>query len=91
MANIKSAEKRNRQKAGREARNRVVRGRARTAVKNARTAIESGDENAAELVLVAERALDRAASKGVLHQNNASRRKSRLYQALGRAQADVAA
>lgn len=90
MANIKSAEKRNRQRASREARNRVVRGRARTAVKNARAAIERGDENAAELVLVAERALDRAATKGVLHDNNASRRKSRLYQALHKAQAQTA-
>ncbi len=87
MANIKSAEKRNRQRATREARNRVVRGKARTAVKNARTAIESGDPEAPALVLAAESALDRAASKGVLHHNNASRRKSRLYQALGRAQA----
>jgi small subunit ribosomal protein S20 len=90
MANIKSAEKRNRQRAVREARNRIARGRARTAVKQARAAIESGDENAAELVLAAERALDRAASKGVLHDNNASRRKSRLYQALNRAQAETA-
>jgi small subunit ribosomal protein S20 len=87
MANIKSAEKRNRQRAAREARNRVVRGRARTAVKNARAAIENGDENARELVVVAERALDRAAKKGVLHQNNVSRRKSRLYKALGKVEA----
>ena len=87
MANIKSAEKRNRQNATREARNRIVRGRARTAVKNARAAIENGEENAADLVQVAERALDRAASKGVLHNNNASRRKSRLYRALNKAQA----
>jgi small subunit ribosomal protein S20 len=86
MANIKSAEKRNRQRIQREARNRVVRGRARTAVKKARIAIDSGDPNAQELVRAAEEALDRAASKGVLHENNASRRKSRLYQALTRAQ-----
>jgi small subunit ribosomal protein S20 len=86
MANIKSAEKRNRQRIQREARNRVVRGRARTAVKKARIAIDSGDPNAQELVRAAEQALDRAASKGVLHENNASRRKSRLYQALTRAQ-----
>lgn len=86
MANIKSAEKRNRQRIAREQRNRVVRGRARTAVKNARAAIENGDPNAYELVLRAERELDRAASKGVLHENNASRRKSRLYKALSRTQ-----
>ncbi len=87
MANMKSAEKRNRQRIGREARNRVMRGRARTAVKNARTAIDKGEANAAELVLIAEKELDKAASNGVIHQNNASRRKSRLYQALHREQA----
>ncbi|MEX1020556.1 MAG: 30S ribosomal protein S20 [Litorilinea sp.] len=82
MANIKSAEKRNRQRITREDRNRVVRGGARTAIKKARTAIANGDANAAELVRSAERALDRAATKGVLHENNAARRKSRLYKAL---------
>lgn len=82
MANIKSAEKRNRQRLAIEARNRVVRGGARTAVKKARTAIAAGDPNAPELVRKAESALDRAATKGVIHENNASRRKSRLYKAL---------
>jgi small subunit ribosomal protein S20 len=82
MANIKSAEKRNRQRINLEARNRVVRGSARTAIKKARIAIAAGDPNAPELVRLAERALDKAATKGVLHSNNASRRKSRLYKAL---------
>jgi len=87
MANIKSAEKRNRQAIKRTARNRVTRGSARTAVKKARLAIESGDPNAMQAVLAAEKALDRAASKGVIHPNNASRRKSRLFQALNMKQA----
>ncbi len=87
MANIKSAEKRNRQRAKREAQNRVVLGSARTAVKKARLAIANGDANAAESVRLAERALDRAATKGVIHRNNASRRKSRLYRALNKAAA----
>jgi small subunit ribosomal protein S20 len=82
MANIKSAEKRNRQRLKAEAQNRIVRGSARTAVKKARLAIAGGDPNAAEAVRLAERALDRAATKGVIHPNNASRRKSRLYKAL---------
>lgn len=86
MANIKSAEKRNRQAIKRTARNRVSRGSARTAVKKARLAIESGDPNALQAVLAAEKALDRAASKGVIHPNNASRRKSRLFQALNKTQ-----
>ena len=90
MANTKSAEKRNRQSIKREAANRVVRGSTRTALKKARIAIEQGDANAPELVRVAERALDKAATKGVLHANNASRTKSRLYLALKQATAPVA-
>ena len=87
MANIKSAEKRNRQRIKREAQNRIVLGNARTSVKKARLAIANEDANAAEAVRIAERALDRAAAKGVIHANNASRRKSRLYQALNKAAA----
>jgi small subunit ribosomal protein S20 len=84
MANIKSAEKRNRQRIKLEAQNRIVRGSARTAVKKARQAIETGDANAAELVRLAEKALDKAATKGVLHGNNAGRRKGRLHLALNK-------
>ena len=58
---------------------------ARTAIKKARTAIAAGAPDAAELVRQAERALDKAAAKGVIHNNNASRRKSRLYLALNKA------
>jgi len=85
MANIKSSEKRNRQRLKAEAANRVIRGSARTAIKKARQAIATGDANAVELVREAESALDRAATKGVIHTNNASRRKSRLYLALNKA------
>jgi small subunit ribosomal protein S20 len=85
MANIKSAEKRNRQRLKAESANRIVRGSARTAIKKARQAIAAGDPNAAELVRAAESALDRAATKGVIHANNASRRKGRLYLALNKA------
>jgi small subunit ribosomal protein S20 len=85
MANIKSSEKRNRQRLKAETANRVIRGSARTAIKKARVAIAAGDANAAELVRAAESALDRAATKGVIHHNNASRRKSRLYLALNKA------
>lgn len=87
MANIKSAEKRNRQRLKAEAANRIVRGSTRTAIKKARVAIAAGDPNAAELVRAAESALDRAATKNVIHANNASRRKSRLYAALNQAAA----
>lgn len=87
MANIKSAEKRNRQGPRRAARNRVLRGSTRTAVKKARTAIESNDTTSVEAVQVAIQTLDRAATKGVIHKNNAARRKSRLMQALNKLQA----
>jgi small subunit ribosomal protein S20 len=82
MANTKSAEKRNRQNEKAAARNRVYRSAARTAVKKARLAVERGDANAAELIRNAESALNRAATKGVIHKNNASRRTSRLMKAL---------
>ncbi len=78
MANHPSAEKRHRQSVKRAERNRVVRSRVRTVVKRARTAIESGDASAPAAVATATRDLDKAASKGVIHRNNAARRKSRL-------------
>lgn len=87
MANTKSAEKRSRQTPVRTARNRVYRSSARTAVKKARLAILNGDPNAAELVRNAERALARAAQKGVIHRNNAARRTSRLVALLHKHQA----
>ncbi|RME07461.1 MAG: 30S ribosomal protein S20 [Anaerolineae bacterium] len=83
MANIKSQIKRNRQNEKRRLRNRVFRGRARTFVKKARLAIESGDVEAArEATRMAVSALDKAAEKGVIHKNNAARRKSRLMKRL---------
>jgi small subunit ribosomal protein S20 len=83
LANTKSAKKRIRQNEKRRARNRVFRGRARTYVKKARMAIESGDlEIARAATLQAVSELDIAAQKGVLHDNNASRRKSRLMKQL---------
>ena len=83
MANIKSQIKRNRQNEKRRLRNRVYRGRARTEVKKARMAIESGNfEEARSATTLAIAALDKAASKGVVHNKNASRRKSRLLKNL---------
>jgi small subunit ribosomal protein S20 len=83
LANIKSQIKRNKQNLKRRAHNRVYRGSARTFVKKARLAIESGDLDAARTAtLEAASALDKAAEKGVLHKNNASRRKGRLMKQL---------
>lgn len=79
MANIKSQIKRNRQNEKRRVRNRIYRGRARTFVKKAQGAILAGDVQAAsEATHQAASELDKAAEKGVIHKNNAARRKSRL-------------
>lgn len=83
MANIKSAIKRNKQNEKRRIRNRVVRGTARTSVAKARVAIAGGDaEVAKKATLEAISKLDKAAQKGVIHKNNAARRKSRLMKHL---------
>lgn len=87
MANIKSAEKRHRQSQKRTINNRVVRGSARTATKKARQALDSSSPESPEAVVAAMSALDRAATKGVIHKNNAARRKSRLMKALNKLQA----
>jgi len=83
LANIKSAIKRNKQNEKRRIRNRFYRGTARTLVKKARFAMDKGEaQPAAESVKAAISALDKAAQKGIIHKNNASRRKSRLVKKL---------
>jgi small subunit ribosomal protein S20 len=83
LANIKSAIKRNKQNEKKRVRNRVYRGEARTYVARARTAIQGKDAEAAKTAtLEAIAALDKAAQKGVVHKNNAARRKSRLMKLL---------
>ena len=83
MANTRSAQKRNRQMIKRRARNTTVRSAVKNALKKAREALAAGDAGKAkEAVSAATRMLDRAASKGVLHARNASRRIGRLATAL---------
>ena len=79
LANIKSQIKRNKQNDAARKRNRVYRGSARTMIRKALVSLKSGkqEESKAE-VLAAISTLDHAATKGVLHKNNAARRKSRL-------------
>lgn len=84
MANIKSQIKRNRQNDKHRLRNRVYRGEARIAVRNARTTIEEGVPESKAALLGAIRALDKAAEQGVIHKNNAARRKSRLMKAFAK-------
>jgi small subunit ribosomal protein S20 len=86
LANTKSALKRMRQSEKRRQRNRKVRSETRTYIKRARAQIEAGElEDAQQSVSQAIRALDKAAEKGILHRNNAARRKSRLMSKLNQA------
>ena len=79
MANHPSAEKRNRQRVKRTLRNRSVSSAVRTLVKHVRTALHAKDKTAATTALkIATVALDKAATKGVLHPKAASRTISRL-------------
>jgi small subunit ribosomal protein S20 len=82
LANTRSAEKRNRQAQKRRARNVQVRTSLKSAVKKAREAVSDADPAATkQAVHAALRALDRAASKGIIHKNAAARRISRLARA----------
>ncbi|MBO8142726.1 MAG: 30S ribosomal protein S20 [Firmicutes bacterium] len=79
MPNTRSAEKRVRVIARRTMRNRMIRSRMKTAIRRYQTAVASGDvEAATELFRKAVSNIDRAAAKGVIHPNQASRRKARL-------------
>jgi len=82
LANTKSAQKRNRQSLKRRIRNQSVRTEVKSAVKKARLALASKDPaQIREAIAAATRTLDKAASKGVLHARNASRRIARLAHA----------
>lgn len=85
MANHSSAEKRNRQRIKRTARNRAVKSAVRTEVKKARSIIVAKPAEGAAAVKLATSAVDRAASKGVVHPKAASRTKARLARALHKA------
>jgi small subunit ribosomal protein S20 len=79
VANIKSQIKRNKTNAKANERNKAVKSGLRTEIRRTREAIAAGDKSAAELALVkATKKLDKAASKGVIHQNQAANRKSAI-------------
>jgi small subunit ribosomal protein S20 len=79
VANIKSQIKRVKTNEKRRQRNKSVRSEVRTAVRKFREAVEAGNsEEAVELQRAASRALDKAASKGVIHKNQAANRKSAM-------------
>ena len=79
MANIKSQIKRNKQNETRRERNKGVKSALRTSTKKVQAAIVDGDADAAVArQREAARAMDKAASKGVMHKRTAARKKSRL-------------
>jgi small subunit ribosomal protein S20 len=85
MANIASQIKRNRQNAKRRARNQGVRSEMKTRMKAAVIAAESGDQAAADAAYRdAQKRIDSAVAKGVLHKRTAARRKSRLAKRIAR-------
>ena len=78
MPNIKSAIKRVKVAEKANAANVQAKSAMRSTVKKAEQALATGAENAQELVVAASKALDKAATKGLIHKNAASRKKSRL-------------
>jgi small subunit ribosomal protein S20 len=85
MPNNAAAAKRMRQEQKRRLHNRSIKSLVRTQITKARNAIAAGEENSEEAVRKAISELDRAAKKGVIHRNNAARRKSRLMKRLNAA------
>jgi small subunit ribosomal protein S20 len=83
MANTASAKKRIRSSARKWERNRRYRSAARTHIRKTRDLIKQGNiEEAEAMAKLAVSTLDKAARKGIIHANNASRRKGRLMKAL---------
>ena len=79
MANIKSQIKRNKTDEKARTRNRAVKSELKTLVRSTREAIAKGDKSAAEASLkVTSKKLDKAVSKGVIHENQAANRKSAI-------------
>lgn len=83
MANIRSAKKRILVNQTKATRNKAIRSKVKTAIKKVDAAVVAGDKAAAQAALLAATTeIDKAASKGVYHKNNASRKVSRLAKAV---------
>lgn len=87
MPNIKSAKKRVIVSENNAMRNKSVRSDLRTAIKKADAAIAINAADKAEVVKVAVKKIDAAANRGILHKNNAARKKSALVKRLNKAEA----
>jgi len=86
MPNIKSAKKRVLVNATKAARNKSANSALKTAIKKANLALEANADNKAEAVKIAVKKIDQATAKGLLHKNNAARKKSALVSKLNAAQ-----
>jgi small subunit ribosomal protein S20 len=85
MANIKSQMKRNRQNERLRVANKAKRSELKTRAKQAIVASESGDEAATEAAFrEAQKRIDMAAAKGLIHKNTAARKKARLAKRLSK-------
>ena len=83
MANIKSAKKRVAVTAIRTERNKAIRSKVKTSIKKVESAVAEGNKDAAKEALTnATTEIEKAATKGVYHKNNASRKVSRLAKAV---------
>jgi small subunit ribosomal protein S20 len=90
MANIKSQIKRNRTNEVRRVRNKAARSEIKTRVKRAVQSAETGADNASDELRLAVKRLDKAASRGTIHKNQAANRKSRLVRRINALTADTA-
>jgi small subunit ribosomal protein S20 len=88
LANTKSSEKRIRSNERKRVRNQMYRSRVKTMVRKAEEQILTGQDSA-ESIRLAMSTLDKAAGKGIIHKNNAARRKSRLATKLAKFLATV--
>lgn len=82
MPNIKSAKKRVKVIAAKTARNKAAKSALKTAIKKANIAVEGNASEKSEAVKVAIKKIDQAAAKGLIHKNNAARKKSALVKKL---------
>lgn len=90
MANTKSAMKRAKQNEKRQLKNLIVKSKVKTAVRRFRESLENGtNELRQQRLSEATSLLDKAATKGVIHKNQAARKKSRLMLTLQRVQAEA--
>jgi small subunit ribosomal protein S20 len=89
VANIKSQIKRNRQNEKRRVRNKAVRSEVRTRTKSAVDTAAAGAENQDDALRLAMKRIDKAASHGVIHKNQAANRKSRLMRRVATLSADA--